>query len=233
MDFETIAERFHTDGFVLLEDFFEEPLMVQLDEVIRSHYGDAPPQFHEDEFVSAAEVEVVPWFPQGEGPSPFDRIDADDRALAATSALLGDGWASDYCMVMYSAPKSAGQAWHQDCPPNDPDCYNLNRLVYTRTITDATGGQVVVVPGSHRGGELPVGDPHDALPGERVIAPRQGSLLLVHGHTWHRVMPVGESARTSINYRAVPAGVPAGITDTCVYRNMRYRFSTNEVLETR
>ena len=28
-------------------------------------------------------------------------------------------------------------------------------------------------------------------------------------------------------------GTPANITDICVYRNMRYRFETNEVVEDR
>jgi len=39
--------------------------------------------------------------------------------------------------------------------------------------------------------------------------------------------------RASINYRSAAAGTPEGITDVCVYRNMRYRFSTASVIEER
>ena len=39
--------------------------------------------------------------------------------------------------------------------------------------------------------------------------------------------------RFSTNYRAMPAGTPDDITDVCVYRNMRYRFSTESVVEER
>ena len=55
-------------------------------------------------------------------------------------------------------------------------------------------------------------------------------LLLLHGHCWHRVLRVHGGSRYSLNHRAGPAGVQAGVTDICVYRNMRYRFSTAEVL---
>jgi len=34
-------------------------------------------------------------------------------------------------------------------------------------------------------------------------------------------------------YCAVPTGTPDDITDVCIYRNMRYRFSTSEVIEER
>ena len=34
-------------------------------------------------------------------------------------------------------------------------------------------------------------------------------------------------------YRAAPAGTPDDVTDVCVYRNMRYRFSTSAVVEER
>lgn len=34
-------------------------------------------------------------------------------------------------------------------------------------------------------------------------------------------------------YCAAPAGTPDDVTDVCVYRNMRYRFSTSAVVEER
>jgi len=58
-------------------------------------------------------------------------------------------------------------------------------------------------------------------------------LVLIHGHAWHRVLPVMGVSRVSTNYRCCPADTPADITDTCVYRNMRYQFSSNRIIEER
>jgi hypothetical protein len=91
----------------------------------------------------------------------------------------------------------------------------------------------VVVPGSHRRGLLPAGDPRADFNDQLVLRPKAGTLVVLHGHIWHRVLPVHGQYRYSTNYRAVPAGTPANITDVCVYRNMRYRFSTEDVVEER
>ncbi len=228
-----LAAAFEADGYVVLEDFFAPELMAILEARSWQHFGTDPAWAHEENFLTASEVEVVPWFPQREGVADFDAVDDLARLEAVTTAALGRGWRADYCMVMHSRAGSAGQAWHQDCPPEDPARFNLNRLVYTHAVGGDRGGELVVVPGSHRRGEVPAGGPHEPLPDEVVLSPRAGTLVLVHGHCWHRVRAVGPSPRLSINYRAVPVGAPFDLTDVCVYRNMRYRFSTAEVLETR
>ena len=66
-----------------------------------------------------------------------------------------------------------------------------------------------------------------------VLSPTKGMLVLLHGHTWHRVRPVTGKYRVSTNYRSMPKGTPDDITDICVYRNMRYKFATSEVVEDR
>lgn len=66
-------------------------------------------------------------------------------------------WYSLYAMCMFSKDGTIGQAWHVDCPPQDPAVFNLNRLVYTEDILPEFGGEIVVVPGSHRCGHLSVG----------------------------------------------------------------------------
>ncbi len=229
----SLASRFREEGYLVLEDFFDGALMDSLDGIIRDYYGDKPEFWHNDEFLEKSQTEVVPWFPQNEGVQAFDTIDEHPGLAALTRAVLGDGWQSQYCMVMFSRQGTAGQAWHQDCPPDDPASYNLNRLVYTSDITDAIGGQTVVVPGSHRRGLLPAGDPAGDFDGQVVLRPKKGTLVLLHGHTWHRVLPIKGRYRFSTNYRAAPAGVPDDVTDVCVYRNMRYQFSTSEVIEER
>ncbi len=208
--------------------------MDALDELAYRHLGTDPEYRHDEEFLARSKADVIPWFPQNEGVvAAFDVIDVDSRLDELTHAILGDGWRKLYCMVMFSKAGSEGQAWHQDCPPGDAGRFNLNRLVYTSDISDDTGGEVVVVPGSHRRGLLPAGDPTGQLEGQVVLRPCKGTLMLLHGHTWHRVLPVKAEPRISTNYRAVPRNAPDDVTDVCVYRNMRYRFSTSEVVETR
>ena len=233
MNVADVLERFDRDGYVVVEDFFDANIMDTLDVLIRRHFGEDPEFSHEDEFLDRAQTEVIPWFPQNEGVAEFDEIDDDERLRELSNAILGDGWASQYCMVMFSKQGTSGQAWHQDCPPDDPVRHNLNRLVYTADIDDSIGGQTVVVPGSHRRGLLPVGDPVGEFADQVVLRPKKGTLVILHGHTWHRVLPIQGRYRYSTNYRAAPQGTPDDITDVCVYRNMRYRFSTASVVEER
>ena len=233
MNIKQLKTTFERDGYVVVENFFDDALMDRLDGVIRGYYGDNPDFWHDDEFLEKAKTEVVPWFPQRERVCDFDVIEQDERLQALSQAILGEGWNAQYCMVMFSKQGTAGQAWHQDCPPDDPARHNLNRLVYTSDISDEIGGQTVVVPGSHRKGLLPCGDPVGELDGQVVLRPKKGTLVILHGHTWHRVLPIEGSYRFSTNYRAAPEGTPEDITDVCVYRNMRYRFSTSSVVEER
>lgn len=228
-----IRRRFKRDGFVVVENFFDAELMDRLDPLIRTHFGDNAEFLHDDQFLDKSRTDVIPWFPQNENVQAFDAIDADPRLQELTRVVLGDGWTSQYCMVMWSKKDSSGQAWHQDCPPDDPQIFNLNRLAYTSDISDEIGGQTVVVPGSHRRGLLPAGDPIGEFEGQVLLRPKKGTLVLLHGHTWHRVLPIKGEYRFSANYRAAPAGTPENVTDVCVYRNMLYRFSTSRIIEER
>ena len=229
-----LAEDFWRDGFVVIDDFFDAKLMDDCCELILQHYGHAPDLVHSGEFIANSETEVVPWFPLKLDVASFQRMDRDPDLKRATTCILGKGWQDLACMVMFSKTGSKGQSWHQDCPPEKPRHFNLNRLVYTHGIDPANGGQTVVVPGSHKMGLLPKGEPHQDIDGQLVLAPKKGTLVLLHGHTWHRVLNItGSHWRASTNLRVVPQGVPAGVTDIGIYRNMRYRFSTREILENR
>lgn len=228
-----LVRQFQRDGFLVVEDFFEPRQMDALDELVRRHLGADPEYLHDEEFLARSKADVIPWFPQNDGVAAFDAIGADSRLDQLTHAILGDGWRNLYCMVMFSKAGSEGQAWHQDCPPDDADTFNLNRLVYTSDISADTGGEVVVVPGSQQRGLLPAGDPTGEFEGQVVLRPQKGTLVLLHGHTWHRVLPVRDAPRISTNYRAAPKDAPDDVTDVCIYRNMRYRFSTAEVVEER
>ena len=232
LDTKAIAEEFWERGFILLPGFFEEQKMFELDRLIDGHFGDRPEFEHNDEFISSSQTEVVPWFPQREGVLAFDDVERDPRLIELTQAILGQSWERQYCMVMFSKAGTTGQAWHQDCPP-DGEFFNLNRLVYTDDVRPERGGQVAVFPESHKLGELPAGEPHADFVGQLVLTPRRGDLLFLHGYCWHKILPVRKGHRSSTNFRAANAGAPEDLTDICVYRNMRYRFSTEEVVTTR
>ncbi len=233
MSAQKMRSAFERDGFVVIQDFFDDALMDRLERLIRRHFARNPAFLHDDEFLQKSQTDVIPWFPTEEGVEDFDAVESDLRLHELTRAVLGQGWSSQYCMVMWSQQGSQGQAWHQDCPPDDPRVFNLNRLVYTSDINDEIGGQTVVVPGSHRRGLLPTGNPTGDLDNQVMLRPRKGTLVLLHGHTWHRVLPIKGRYRHSTNYRAAPAGTPDDVTDVCVYRNMRYQFSTARVVEER
>ncbi|GLP95902.1 phytanoyl-CoA dioxygenase family protein [Paraferrimonas sedimenticola] len=228
-----LAQQFWQQGYLVLDGFFEPELMDSYQKLIMDYFGEDPQFFHNQEFLDKSKTEVIPWFPQREGVAEFDIVDQHPLFRALTQAILGEGWNSQYSMVMFSRKGTSGQAWHQDCPPEDPAQFNINRLVYTMDIDPQVGGQTLVVPGSHRKGALPASEADMAFPEQVVLTPRKGTLVLLHGHTWHKVTPVTGDYRVSTNYRAAPKGVPDDITDICVYPNMRYRFSTQEVIEHR
>lgn len=233
MDIKQIASDFWENGFVVLDNFFDADLMDELHQLSSDHYGVDPQFYHNEEFLKKSNVEVIPWFPQMENVKAFDKVDSYPHFNGLTQEILGDDWRCLYSMVMFSKAGTKGQAWHQDCAPEDPEVFNLNRLIYTNDILPENGGQVLVVPKSHKRPILTVGEPTEDFDDQVVLVPKRGTLVLVHGHTWHRVLPVKMNHRISTNFRAVPKKAPDNVTDVCVYRNMRYDFSINEVVEER
>ncbi len=226
-----LAKQFWEQGYLCIPHFFSQKVMQTCQSEIENHFGDSPTFLHDDNFISRSKTEVIPWFPQREGNSEFDVISNNSLLQALSEAILGEGWDEQYCMVMFSKAGTNGQAWHQDCPPEDPAQFNLNRLVYTMDVTPELGGEVFVRPGTHKQGPLTTGPLFEDFDDQVVLVPKAGTLVLLHGHCWHRIGEVKSGNRVSTNFRAAPKNVPDDITDICVYRNMRYQFSTSEVLE--
>jgi ectoine hydroxylase len=233
MKISDLSHTFWQQGYVVVEGFFSAKLMDSLQSVILGHYGLNPRYEHEAAFLSKSATEVIPWFPQRCGEHAFDEIEHCFDMKTLTEAILGKDWKALYCMSMFSKGGSKGQAWHQDCLPDNPQQFNLNRLVYTMDIDDQVGGEVVVMPGSHLQGTLPTGKVNEDFSGQIILTPKKGTLVIIHGHTWHRVLPIKGAYRLSTNFRAVPRNTSEDITDICVYRNMLYQFSTSSVLEDR
>ena len=232
MDYKKIKEEFWEKGFVIFDEFFPNSLMDRYQQINLDHYRKNRDWEHTNDYITKSENEVIPWFPYRDNKPYFDGVDKDEDFNKITDAILNNSWSNLYCMMMFSKAGSKGQAWHQDCPPENPKLFNLNRLVYTHDITEETGGEIVIMPEAHKAGVLPVGVPHEDIDGQLVFRPKKGTVIFLHGHCFHRVMPV-KNDRVSSNFRAAPLGVPEDITDVCVYRNMRYKFSTAEIIEER
>ena len=233
MNINQLANSFHLNGYVYIENFFDRNLMDLYQNKILDHFALDSSYKHESDFIKKSDTDVIPWFPQNDGEKAFNIIEQDKRLKNLTEAILGPGWKSLYCMVMYSNKSSNGQAWHQDCDPSNSNIFNLNRLIYTMDINKISGGEVELIPCSHKKGIIPPISEGDDLDGSITIEPKKGSLLMLHGHLWHKVLPINQTIRASTNYRCIPNGVPDSITDICVYRNMLYQFSDERVLEER
>lgn len=231
---EKYTEKFWRDGFIHIEGFFDQALMNAFNDKIIKHFGMTPNFSHSEEFIEKSAVEVIPWFPQREGEKCFDAINNNIELSALTTAILGKEWLEQYSMVMFSKKGTKGQAWHQDCPPNDPKKFNMNRLIYTMDIDEKnTGGQTLVMPGSHKQGVLPSTSSSFDETKAVILSPKKGDLVLLHGHCFHKVNPVTGRYRVSTNYRVAPKGTPDDITDIGIYRNMIYQFSTESVIQER
>lgn len=221
MNYKNIHDRFWDQGFVILEGFFEDEMMDNYNRKILQHFEVNRQWAHDEEFIAKSSAELIPWFPDNDGDGGFDGIDQPPAFNRTTDAILTDGWQNLYCMMMFSEAGSQGQAWHQDCPPDNRLTFNLNRLVYTHNITEETGGAIVIMSEAHKAGLLPVGKSQEELEGQVVFQPKKGTVIFLHGHCFHRVLPV-MADRISTNFRAVPEDTPEDITDICVYRNTKY-----------
>src|SRR5262245_25340575 len=79
MNYAQMASLFWRDGYLAVENFFDASRMDPLDARIRAQFSDDSAQWHTDEFVTRAKVEVIPWFPQREGLHDFDDVESDEH----------------------------------------------------------------------------------------------------------------------------------------------------------
>jgi len=179
---------------------------------------------HSREGQKQFDCDVIPWDPVTDGNEVLRELHRHPRMATVTEAVLGPGFTAPASLAMYSVGGGRGQAWHQDCPANDPAAFNLNRLVYTENVT-LEDGAIVVVPGSHKRGRIPAGGHQDPIEGEVVLTPEAGTLILLSGHVYHRVTPnLNSKPRVSINFRAFAAGISPDVTCIGVYRNGAVNF---------
>lgn len=95
-------------------------------------------------------------------------------------------------------PEADGQAtpWHihqRVVPTPRPAFFSapqvIDCLIYLDDLDEASG-PVCVVPGSHKweDREFP-GGPHEDIPGQVSLTVPAGSIVAIHGNTWHRGLP--------------------------------------------
>jgi hypothetical protein len=221
VDFTGAARRFWEDGYVAIDGFFPRDVASASHEWLGSEGEGAPvwtdatksESIETDLHISIVLCDALV--------SSIQRIHADARFRALTGAILGHDYNDLYAMLMRFKGPGAGGPWHQDCSSEVGEPYCMNRLIYPHDAGAAVGGSLVVVPGSHKLGRIPPGEPHGSMPGERVITPRAGTVVLMHASTFHRVSPVHSTVpRFSINLRAAPAGTSSTVTNVAVYRNV-------------
>jgi len=230
-----LRARFEENGVLVFENYLEQAPLDELNKAIAGHYNPiVQERFGVDAIGKAGvdfECEVISWDPISEGNDAFRRLAEQEEFASISEAVLGQGYTSPKSLVMWSVGGGKGQAWHQDCPPNDPSAYNVNRLFYMQD-TAQEDGAIVVVPGSHRKGRISRGGPQEPIDGEVVLTPSAGTLVLLHGHVFHRVTPnVSKKPRVSVNLRAYPAGVSSDVNRIGVYRNGAYDFQAGEQVE--
>ncbi len=223
-----IAACFAEHGVVVFPGMFSGGEMAAADaalaEWVASPASQAPPQ--RPETFQLHQTQVVSWDPINEGSRGFTELRDHPRLAAVTAAAIGIGTWGDGCMVMLSRPGHL-QAWHQDTSSDEPTQYFINRLLYPWDV-DPHAGALVCVPGSHRAGTIPPGDPHGRIAGEVLLAPTAGTLVILHSHCFHRVTRNETTGlRLSVNFRVHPAGSAHDLGRYGVYRTGTYDFATN------
>jgi ectoine hydroxylase-related dioxygenase (phytanoyl-CoA dioxygenase family) len=217
---------FERDGYLVIPDFCDSQECAGLNAALHSHYAglntSADAAIHQTEglaYLEDFQCDVIPWDPVSEGVTAFTALRESPKLRHLTTRCIGSGYSEASSLVMYSCIGGRGQSWHQDCPADQAGAYNVNRLIYPGDVT-AEDGAVIVVPGSHKRGRISNGGHQETITGERVLCPRAGTLVLVHGWCWHRVLPnTSQRPRVSINFRCFPAGAATNVCSVGVYRN--------------
>jgi hypothetical protein len=226
-----MVEQFWRDGVVVVEGFVDEERAStaadELSAVVASH-PDHPYSFAEQPgFLETRETFVHNWTlaSVAEMTPSCAEILTDPRLDEVAVAIVGPDYRPAGGMVTATAP-GCGQAWHQDTRDPDPRHFTLNRIVFpSRSMEEA--GRLLVVPGSHREGDIASGASFDHRPGAVPVAPSPGALVLMHSRCWHAV-EVNRSGRSRVqfNARVLPADCPEDVTLFPMFTQGPWNFRT-------
>lgn len=217
-----LRRHFDEQGYVVCPNVLSAAELPRINQELDHHYGLAERRHNTHNLMpDKYGTEVVYWNPVVEHNPVFLELFQHPRLRELTTACIGPGYTegAEHTLVMLSQFKGQGQAWHQDCPADNPRQFNVNRLFYTRDVS-LEDGAIVIVPGSHLRGRIPAGGNQESMAGELVLTPQAGTLVVLNGLCFHRVTPNQSGRpRISVNFRAYQAGVPTNLTEVGVYRN--------------
>ena len=117
----------------------------------------------------------------------------------------------------------------QDSGSDEPGQYEINRLIYPRSLRPGEGGTLRFVPGSFKLGHMTLhpGPNHGPIEGEVEIVPKAGTVVILHTRCFHRVSHfTGARPRIVINSRCSPAGARADVTRFPVFRSQTWDHQT-------
>ncbi len=231
-DVAAVRRDFMELGAVILPGFFDarrlKPIVAAVDEHWKQ--SDKSPLRHSD--FDRFETYPTAWGPVAEANPLFLTLRDDPDLVALTRAAIGSDFTHGVDLVMYTG-KGKGQAWHQDCPPDDLSKFTVNRLIYVRDV-DPAQGALVYVPGSHKFGRIPPGGNQDPMPGEVHLSPRAGTVAIMNSLCYHRVTANQlNEPRVSINFRVQPPNVAQDYDKVAAFRGGTYDFRTEKVLDQR
>jgi ectoine hydroxylase len=228
-DAELVRKDFHKTGAAILPSFFSADELAPIIAAVDEHWkqSDKNAVVHKD--FERFETYPMSWNPVTEKHPAFLSLLNHPDLDAATRAVLGSDYVQEVDLVMYTA-KGMGQAWHQDCPPENLKKFTVNRLIYVRDV-DPAAGALVYVPGSHLMGRIPAGGNQDPIAGEMHVTPKAGTLAFLNSLCFHRVTANQlDTPRVSINFRVRPPGVEAGYDKVAAFRGGEYDFAKQKAL---
>lgn len=118
------------------------------------------------------------------------------------------------------------------CAEN-PAHFNLTRLVYTHDVTAETGGQTTVMPGTHKQGLLPVGQPDERIWLSGCIRAKERDAA---SPTWSLLASGATHSQRQVRLHQLPLRAQRHARRhhrRLRLSQLRYRFSTSEVIEER
>ncbi len=217
-------ETFNREGVLIVENFFDPRELLEVNVALDAHWRQATGRGEDvamKEAFAHIKCQVLLWWEAQNDSEVIKSFMQHPQLRDLTLELLGPDYTHLHTLIAYSLPGGEGQSWHQDSRAKDNEKhFNVNRLIYTRD-TSVEDGAVVCVPGSHRMGEIPHGGEQDDLPGQRIIAPKAGTIVFLHGRCYHRVLPNRSGKlRVSVNFRVKSPGSSDMLIARPIYRHM-------------
>ena len=159
--------RFHEqDGVLILEDLIPAAAFADVNAALEPLIeefvtAERPPRAERQRIYREkfdTEVLMLP-LPLAKG-AALSALLKNERLMAATEALLGPDYQFKGAFT-FATEAGMGHGWHQDSGSDEPGQYEINRLIYPRSLRPGEGGTLRVVPGSFRLGHMTLhpGDP--------------------------------------------------------------------------